>query len=330
MIRIGINGFGRIAKCLFLILNNNPEFKIVAINHYNLNLEELKLLIKYDTIYNNIDNNVKIKNNSLLVNGTKIRLLKYSKPNEIPWNKYNVQYIIDTTGKFIDYNDLAGHLNTSIERIILTSPSKTVPMFINGINTNLLKDNKIISASSCTSNCLIPILYILNKEYGIVNSFFTTVHAATGSQKIVDSHNNKKLRLGRSTLNNIIPTTTGATYSITKLIPELSNKIIGTSIRVPVSGCSMVDLNITTDKSTSLDNIFEIIKKYSKTRFKNIISWVDDHCVSSDFIQNPHISIFDYKASLELNSNNFKLTLWYDNEWGYSNGVVKLIEKSIK
>ena len=330
-VRIGINGFGRIGRITTrAIFKKNLDIELVAINDPFMDLDHMIYLFNYDSVHgvwNNSDNNnISANNTDLIINNKNIKIFKEKNPELIDWDSCDVDYVIDCTGVFITIEKANMHLknNTNIKSVIISAPSPDAPMFVFGVNHDKYNNQKVISNSSCTTNCLSPLVKILNDKFTIVEGLMTTIHATTATQKTVDGPAGKDWRSGRSVYNNIIPSSTGAAKAVTKIIPELENKLTGMAFRVPVNDGSIVDLTIRTEKSTSLEEIFTLIKQKSDEEFKNIIAISDSELVSSDIIGNSNSCIVDKSSCIMLNNNFFKLVAWYDNEWGYSNRLVDL------
>ncbi|WP_457611267.1 type I glyceraldehyde-3-phosphate dehydrogenase [Lutibacter sp.] len=325
MIKIGINGFGRIGRLAFRSAINRENVQIVAINDL-LEIEHLAYLLKYDSVHGRFNGTVEIKEGALVVNGKSIRVTSERNPENIGWHKANVEFVIESTGFFTEKAKAALHIKGGAKKVVISAPSKDAPMFVMGVNNkNLSKGELIFSNASCTTNCLAPIAKVLNDNFGIVEGLVTTVHAATSSQKTVDGPL-KKWRRGRSAINNIIPTTTGAAKAVTKIMPELQGKLLAMAVRVPTADVSLIDLTVRLKKSTSYEEIKEVMKKASENEFKGIIGYTEDEVVSQDFVSETRTSVFDAEAGLELNPNFYKIISWYDNEFGYATKIVDLIE----
>lgn len=344
-IRVGINGFGRIGRLVLRAALLRPnEVEVVAINDPFINLSYMVYMFKYDSVHGQFKGEVSTKDGKLVINGKPIFVYGVREPENIPWHEANANYIVESTGVFTELSDkknagkhLEGKNTGVVKRVIVTAPSKEAPMFVVGVNhESFFKDKsgndlpadklpKVISNASCTTNCLAPLVKIIHKKYGIVEGLMTTVHATTATQKTVDGPSEKDWRSGRGAGQNIIPASTGAAKAVTEVIPELKGKLTGMAFRVPTPDVSVVDLTARLEKEATLQQIFETIKEASKTEeYKNIVGWTDDEVVSTDFVGDTRSSIFDYKASIELNKNFVKLIAWYDNEFGYSNRVVDL------
>ena len=327
MIKIGINGFGRIGRLAFRSAINRDNMQIVAINDL-LEVDYLAYLLKYDSVHGRFDGTVEVKDGNLIVNGNIIRVTAERNPEDIKWNEAGAESIIESTGFFTDREKANLHIKGGAKKVFISAPSKDAPMFVMGVNhKDLKKSDAIVSNASCTTNCLAPIAKILHDNFGIVESLMTTVHAATSSQKTVDSPLSK-WRRGRSALNNIIPTTTGAAKAVTKVIPELKGKMDAMAFRVPTVDVSVIDLTVRLEKSTSYEEIKRIMKHASENELKGILAYTEDEVVSQDFVSETHTSVFDAGAGLELNPNFFKIISWYDNEYGYATKIVDLLEYS--
>ena len=324
MIKIGINGFGRIGRLAFRSAIVRDNIQVVAINDL-LEVDYLAYLLKYDSVHGRFNGTVEVKDGNLVVNGNSIRVTAERNPEDIKWNEAGAESVIESTGFFTTLEKAELHIKGGAKKVFISAPSKDAPMFVMGVNHKDLKaSDAIVSNASCTTNCLAPIAKLLNDNYGIVESLMTTVHAATSSQKTVDGPLNK-WRRGRSAIVNIIPTTTGAAKAVTKVIPELKGKMDAMAFRVPTADVSVVDLTVRLEKSTSYEEIKKLMKNASENEFKGILAYTEDEVVSQDFVSETHTSIFDAGAGLELNPNFFKIISWYDNEFGYSTKIVDLL-----
>lgn len=325
MIRVGINGFGRIGRLAFRSAINKENIEIVAINDL-LNIDHLAYLLKYDSVHGRFKGTIEVKDKTMFVNGKAIRVTGEKNPEAIQWGKVEVDYVIEATGLFTDRDKAALHLKGGAKKVVISAPSNNAPMFVMGVNhTKLSKDELIFSNASCTTNCLAPIAKVLHENFGIIEGIVTTVHAATASQKTVDGPE-KQWRRGRSALNNMIPTTTNAAIAVTKIMPELQGKLLAMAIRVPIADVSLVDLTVRLEKQTSYQEIKDAMKKASENELKGILGYTEDEVVSQDFVSEPRTSVFDAGAGLELNPNFYKIISWYDNEFGYATKIVELIE----
>ena len=328
MIKIGINGFGRIGRLAFRTAINNKNIEVVAINDL-LEINHLAYLLKYDSVHGRFKGIIEVKDNLLVVNGKNIRITSERNPEDIQWGKVEVDYVIEATGLFTDLDKAALHLKGGAKKVLISAPSKDAPMFVMGVNhTKLSKNDLIFSNASCTTNCLAPIAKVLHDNFGIVEGIVTTVHAVTASQKTVDGPE-KQWRRGRSALINMIPTTTNAAIAVTKIMPELNGKLLAMAIRVPIADVSLVDLTVRLEKDTSYQEIKEVMKNASENELKGILGYTEDEVVSQDFVSEPRTSVFDAGAGLELNKNFYKIISWYDNEFGYATKIIELIEYAV-
>tara|TARA_Y100000389_G_C17436580_1_gene505917 strand:- start:549 stop:1613 length:1065 start_codon:yes stop_codon:yes gene_type:complete len=318
MISIGINGLGRIGKSILHQAIERNKYNINAINIPDFNKETLMSYLKHDSCHKYNTNNYSYNNEEFYINNKKVHLYDSRDPKKIDWNKKNVEYLVDTTGVFLTKEKAELH---KVNKFIMCAPAKddTKQFVFNG-NHNDYNNENIISNASCTTNCLVPVLKLLNDEYGIIKSNFITVHAATASQNVIDSVHLKN-RTHRSIFNNIIPHSTGASKSVVKILPSLKEKIHGTSVRIPTANVSMIDLNVILNKSTNLSNIMNFLESKSEVNVNK-----DKHLVSSDFMTSECPSIVDKYSSMEMGDNHFKITIWYDNEWSYCAQVLNMIE----
>ena len=322
-IKIGINGFGRIGRITLRAMLQRDDMEVVAINDL-LNVEHLAYLLKYDSVHGRLDGTVEVKGNSLVVNGNIIRVTSERNPSDINWGELETDVVAECTGIFTTMEKAELHLKAGAKKVAVSAPSKDIPMFVMGVNSNLLNANhKIVSNASCTTNCLAPIAKVLNDNYGIVGGLMTTVHAATATQMTVDGPA-KNYRLGRSSLNNIIPSSTGAAIAVGKVIPELNGKLTGMAFRIPTANVSVVDLTVLLEKKTSYEDIKKNFKYASENDLKGVLDYTEEAVVSQDFVGDIRTSIFDANAGMELNSKFFKIISWYDNECGYSNKLIDL------
>ncbi|WP_418646521.1 type I glyceraldehyde-3-phosphate dehydrogenase [Tenacibaculum insulae] len=327
MIKIGINGFGRIGRIAFRAAINRDNVEVVAINDL-LDVDYLAYLLKYDSVHGRFDGDIAVKDGQLVVNGKEIRVTAERNPADLKWNEVGADYIIESTGFFLTQEQAGLHIKGGAKKVFISAPSKDAKMFVMGVNhTELKKEDTVVSNASCTTNCLAPLSKVLHENFGIVEGLMTTIHAATSGQGVVDSPNGDRRR-GRSVLNNLIPASTGAAKAVTKVIPALEGKLTGMAVRVPVADVSLVDLTFKTDKSTSLEEIKKVLKEASEGELKGVLGYTEDKVVSQDFVSDARTSIVDADASLELNSNFFKVISWYDNEFGYATKIVDLLEYS--
>ena len=325
-INIGINGFGRIGRLVFRSAINNNNFKVISINDL-LDIEHLAYLLKYDSVHGSFDGSVEISNNNLIVNGNTIKIISEKNPELIKWGDMGVDIVAECTGLFTTKEKSNLHLNGGCKKVVISAPSTDVPMFVMGVNhNNVKKDDLIVSNASCTTNCLAPIAKVLNDNFIIEEGLMTTVHSVTASQFTVDGPSKKDYRGGRSSLLNIIPSSTGAAKAVTKVIPSLQGKLTGMAFRIPTANVSVVDLTVRLKKKTSYDEIKEVMLEASENDLRGILGYCDEPVVSQDFIGDKRTSIFDASAGMELNSNFFKIISWYDNECGYSNKLLDLAQ----
>ncbi len=324
-INLGINGFGRIGRLAFRIAHKNENIRIVGINDL-VEVEQLAYLLKHDSVHGKFDAQISIKNGNLVVDGEEIRVSAEKNPEDLKWNAIEADYIIDCTGMFKTKESAGKHLQAGAKKVLISAPSKDSPMYVMGVNhEELTAEETVISNASCTTNCLAPLAKVMHEAFGIKEALMTTVHASTSSQFVVDSPSKKNYRIGRSAMNNIIPTTTGAAIAVTKVIPELKGKLTGMAMRVPTPNVSVVDLTVSTEKATSLEEIKKVFKEQAETNLQGILGYTEEAVVSQDFISEPRTCVFDAGASMELNENFFKLIAWYDNEYGYASKLVDLL-----
>ena len=328
MIKIGINGFGRIGRLVFRAAVAQPEkFEIVAINDPFVDPEYMAYMAKYDTAHGKFAGELASKDGKLVVNGHEVNVYGFKDPAEIPWGKDGVEYVIEATGVFKTVDDCQAHLNAGARKVIITAPSKDAPMFVMGVNNKTYSsDMTVISNASCTTNCLAPLAKVINDNFGIKEGLMTTVHAVTATQKTVDGPSKKDWRGGRASMCNIIPSSTGAAKAVGKVIPSLAGKLTGMAFRVPTIDVSVVDLTVNIEKPASYDEICAAVKSASEGELKGLLGYTEDAVVSSDFLGDSRGSIFDAKAGIALTDTFIKLVAWYDNEWGYSCNVLKLTE----
>lgn len=323
-LKLGINGFGRIGRLVFrAALKQNIE--VVGINDL-LEVDHLAYLLKYDSVHGRFDGTIDIKDGQLIVNGKTIRVTSEKDPRNLKWNEVQADVIADCTGIFKTLETAHYHIEAGAKKVVVSAPSKDIPMFVMGVNHKDIKaSNTIVSNASCTTNCLAPMAKVMDDNFGIEEALMTTIHATTASQFTVDSPSRKDFRSGRSALVNIIPASTGAAKAVGKVIPKLDGKLTGMAFRVPTADVSVVDLTVRTQKETSLDEIKAAFKKASEYEMKGILGYTEEKVVSQDFVGETRICVFDADAAIELNSKFFKLVAWYDNEYAYS---VKLVELS--
>ncbi|AUC86522.1 type I glyceraldehyde-3-phosphate dehydrogenase [Polaribacter sp. ALD11] len=330
MIKVGINGFGRIGRLAFRSSVTRDNVQVVAINDL-LDVDYLAYMLKYDSVHGAFDGTVEVKNGMLVVNGNEIRITAERDPANLKWDEVGAEYVIESTGFFLTEETAGKHLKAGAKKVVLSAPSKDdTPMFVMGVNNTELKaDQQIFSNASCTTNCLSPIAKVLNDNWGISEGLMTTVHAATATQKTVDGPSMKDWRGGRSAIHNIIPSSTGAAKAVGKVIPALNGKLTGMAFRVPTMDVSVVDLTVKLEKPATYAEICAAMKSASESGpMKGVLGYTEDSVVSQDFIGDTRTSIFDANAGIALNDNFVKIVSWYDNEIGYSTKIVDLIEYS--
>ena len=326
-IKIGINGFGRIGRLVFRAGINRPEIEFVGINDL-CEPGYLAYMLKYDTMHGKFDGTIEATEDALIVNGKKIMVYAKRNPAEIPWGEIGAEYVVESTGLFLTQEKAQAHLDAGAKKVVMSAPSKdSTPMFVMGVNhTSYDPSMNFVSNASCTTNCLAPIAKVLNDNWGITDGLMTTVHSTTATQKTVDGVSVKDWRGGRAASGNIIPSSTGAAKAVGKVIPSLNGKLTGMSMRVPTLDVSVVDLTVNLAKPAKYDEICAAMKAASEGELKGILGYTEDAVVSSDFLGDSRTSIFDAKAGIALTDTFVKVVSWYDNEWGYSNKVVDLIE----
>lgn len=328
MIKIGINGFGRIGRFVFRASTKRNDIVVVGINDL-LPVDYLAYMLKYDTMHGQFDGEVSydLDKSTITVNGNTIRCTQERDPKQLKWNEIDAEYIVESTGLFLEAEKAQAHIEAGAKYVVMSAPSKdATPMFVVGVNEDQYKKGtQIVSNASCTTNCLAPLAKIINDNFGIKDGLMTTVHATTATQKTVDGPSLKDWRGGRAAAGNIIPSSTGAAKAVGKVIPSLNGKLTGMSFRVPTLDVSVVDLTVNLKKPATYEEICAVIKKASETNLKGIMAYTEDAVVSSDFLGDTHSSIFDKEAGIALTDTFVKLVSWYDNEIGYSNRVLDLI-----
>jgi len=326
-VKIGINGFGRIGRLVFRAAVGRKDVQIVGINDL-VDVDYLAYMLKYDSTHGKFEGDVKVEGGQLVVNGQKIRVTAEKVPANLKWGEIGADYIVESTGFFLSKDVAQGHLDAGAKRVVITAPVKDdTPMFVMGVNNKSYKpDMKVISNASCTTNCLAPIAKVLHDKWGIVEGLMTTVHATTATQKTVDGPSVKDWRGGRGAAQNIIPSSTGAAKAVGKVIPSLNGKLTGMAFRVPTPDVSVVDLTCRLEKPAKYEDIKKAMKEASEGELKGILGYTEDAVVSNDFLGDSRTSIFDADAGISLNDHFVKVVSWYDNEWGYSNKVVDLIQ----
>ena len=326
-IKIGINGFGRIGRLVFRASLDHENVEVVGINDL-ITPDYMAYMLKYDTMQGKFNGTVDYTDHSIIVNGREIAVFCEREKENLPWGKIGAEYIVESTGLFLTKEKAQGHLTAGAKKVIMSAPAKDdTPMFVVGVNQNkYTKDMDFVSNASCTTNCLAPIAKVLNDNFGIKEGLMTTVHSTTATQKPVDGVSAKDWRGGRAAAGNIIPSTTGAAKAVGKVIPELNGKLTGISMRVPTLDVSVVDLTVNLEKPATKADICAAMKAASEGELKGILGYTEDAVVSSDFLGDARTSIFDANAGVYLTDTFVKVVSWYDNEWGYSNKVVELIE----
>ena len=325
-IEIGINGFGRIGRMVFrAAVQNFSDIEVVGINDL-LEPEYLAYMLQFDSVHGRFKGDIAVEGNNLIVNGKKIRLTAVKDPAELKWNEVGADIVIEATGLFLTKETAQKHITAGAKKVIMSAPSKDdTPMFVFGVNDSTYKGESIISNASCTTNCLAPVAKVLNDNWGIKRGLMTTVHAATATQKTVDSPSNKDWRGGRGILENIIPSSTGAAKAVGVVIPELNKKLTGMSFRVPTSDVSVVDLTVELDKPATYAEICAAMKAASEGTMKGVLGYTEDKVVSTDFRGESCTSVFDADAGMALDSTFVKVVSWYDNEWGYSSKCLEMV-----
>ncbi|HNV81667.1 MAG: type I glyceraldehyde-3-phosphate dehydrogenase [Tenuifilaceae bacterium] len=330
-IKIGINGFGRIGRLVFRAAQKFDNVEVVAINDL-IDVDYMAYMLKYDSTHGRFDGTVDVKDGKLIVNGKPIRVTAEKNPVDLKWKEVGAEYVVESTGLFLDKEKAQGHIAAGAKKVIMSAPSKDdTPMFVCGVNLDkYTKDMQLVSNASCTTNCLAPIAKVLNDKFGIIEGLMTTVHAVTATQKTVDGPSMKDWRGGRGAGQNIIPSSTGAAKAVGKVIPSLNGKLTGMSFRVPTPNVSVVDLTCRLEKPATYAEICAAMKAASEGELKGILGYTEDQVVSTDFIGETQTSVFDAKAGISLNNNFVKVVSWYDNEMGYSMKVIELIQHMYK
>ena len=327
MIKVGINGFGRIGRFVFRAAQKRNDIEIVGINDL-CPVGYLAYMLKYDTMHGQFDGTIEadVEKSQLIVNGKAIRVTAERNPEDLKWDAIGAEYVVESTGLFLTKEKAEAHIKAGAKRVVMSAPSKDdTPMFVCGVNHNTYAGQPIVSNASCTTNCLAPIAKVLNDKFGILDGLMTTVHSTTATQKTVDGPSMKDWRGGRAASGNIIPSSTGAAKAVGKVIPSLNGKLTGMSMRVPTLDVSVVDLTVNLAKPATYEEICAAMKAASEGELKGILGYTEDAVVSSDFLGDPRTSIFDKNAGIQLTPTFVKIVSWYDNEIGYSNKVLDLI-----
>lgn len=325
-LKVGINGFGRIGRIAFRVAAARPNIEIVGINDL-LDVEHLAYLLKYDSVHGKFDGTIETEKGKLIVNGNEIRITAERNPEDLKWDEVGAEVVLDCTGIFTTLEGAQKHITAGAKKVAISAPSADAPMFVMGVNHNkITADDTIVSNASCTTNCLAPLAKVINDKFGIAEGLMTTVHAATATQSTVDGVSRKDYRLGRASLNNIVPASTGAAKAVGKVIPELNGKLTGMAFRVPTVDVSVVDLTCRLEKSASFEEVKAALKDASENELNGVLGYTEEGVVSQDFVSEPKTSTFDANASMALNDNFVKLVSWYDNEFGYSTKLVDLAQ----
>jgi len=328
MIKIGINGFGRIGRLAFRVATQRENVQVVGINDL-LDVDYLAYMLKYDSVHGRFDGTVDVKDGKLIVNGNEVRITAERNPENLKWDEIGAEYVIDATGIFTTKEKAGMHLKAGAKKVVISAPSADAPMYVMGVNhKELTAEENVFSNASCTTNCLAPIAKVLHDNFGITDGLMTTIHATTATQKTVDGPSLKDWRGGRAALHNIIPSSTGAAKAVGKVIPSLNGKLTGMSFRVPTMDVSVVDLTVNLAKSVSYEDVCKAMKDASEGELKGILGYTEELVVSQDFVGETRTSVFDAKAGIALTDTFVKVVSWYDNEYGYSTKIVDLLEYS--
>ena len=327
-IKVGINGFGRIGRLVFRAGIDRADIEFVGINDPGMSPDYMAYMLRYDTIHGKFQGEISYDEDSITVNGHKVMVYAKMNPAEIPWGQIGAEYVVESTGLFLTKEKAQGHIDAGAKKVVMSAPSKDdTPMFVMGVNnTSYDPSMTFVSNASCTTNCLAPIAKVLHDNFGITDGLMTTVHSVTATQKTVDGPSKKDWRGGRAATYNIIPSSTGAAKAVGKVIPSLNGKLTGMSMRVPTLDVSVVDLTVNLAKPATYAEICAAMKKASEGELKGILDYTDEAVVSSDFLGDTHTSIFDAKAGIALTDTFVKVVSWYDNEIGYSDKILCLIE----
>ena len=328
MIKIGINGFGRIGRLAFRVAAQRENVQVVGINDL-LDVDYLAYMLKYDSVHGRFDGTVEVKDGKLIVNGNEVRISAERNPEDLKWDEIGAEYIIDATGIFTTKEKAGLHLKAGAKKVVISAPSPDAPMFVMGVNhKELTAEENIFSNASCTTNCLAPIAKVLHDNFEITDGLMTTIHATTATQKTVDGPSLKDWRGGRAAIHNIIPSSTGAAKAVGKVIPSLNGKLTGMSFRVPTMDVSVVDLTVNLGKSVTYEEVCKAMKDASEGELKGVLGYTEELVVSQDFVGETRTSVFDAKAGIALTDTFVKVVSWYDNEYGYSTKIVDLLEYS--
>ena len=327
-IRVGISGFGRIARVVIRASLNMPDVEIAGINKRKADIDYMLYMLKYDTVFGRFPGEIDRYEDGLIINGKKVPVYSFSDAKDIPWSECGAEYIVEATGAYTTTEKAMAHMNGGAKKVVISAPAKddVTPTFVFGVNSDDYRsDMNVVSNASCTTNCLAPLCKVLQDNYGIKEGLMSTIHAATAKQFVVDGKSEKDWRRGRSVFGNIIPTTTGAAKAVGLVIPELKGTMTGIAYRVPTADVSLVDLNVVLKTPTSYEDICAKVKEASETNLKGVLEFVEDAVVSSDFVGDACTSIFDSVEGIQLNDTTFKFVSYYDNEFGYSSKTLELI-----
>lgn len=327
MMKIAINGLGRIGRATFKIVTSIPELELVAINDL-VAADNLAYLLNYDTVYGRFPNRVTATHGTLTMGGRSYRVCAERDPARLPWAELGVDVVFECTGLFTTKDELTRHLQAGAKRVILSAPAKDpdIPTIVYGVNPYRESDGPILSCASCTTNCIAPIVEIVDRHLGIQKAVMNTTHAYTASQGIVDQPHNKKWRRGRAGAMNLVPSSTGAAVATMRALPQLTGRFSGTAIRAPVPICSIADVVMVTDRATSVERVNAIFLEEARgERYQGVVGVTQDPIVSTDIIQDPHASIVDLEMTQVVDGNLVKVMSWYDNEWGYANQMVRQV-----
>ncbi|OUW85051.1 MAG: type I glyceraldehyde-3-phosphate dehydrogenase [Saprospirales bacterium TMED214] len=327
MIKVGINGFGRIGRMVFRASVARDDMEVVAINDL-LEVDYLAYMLKYDSVHGRFQGEVSTQDGKLIVNGKEIRVTAETDPSKLAWGDVGADVVVESTGIFLTSDSAQGHIDAGAKKVVMSAPSKDdTRMFVMGVNDDSYDGEVFVSNASCTTNCLAPLAKVLNDNFGIKRGLMTTVHAATATQKTVDGPSKKDWRGGRGILENIIPSSTGAAKAVGKVIPELNGKLTGMAFRVPTSDVSAVDLTVELEKEATYEEICKVMKDTSEGSMKGVLGYTEDKVVATDFRGESCTSVFDAGAGIQLDGTFVKVVAWYDNEWGYSNKVLDLVAR---
>jgi glyceraldehyde 3-phosphate dehydrogenase len=327
MVKVGINGFGRIGRICLRNAIELQDIEVVAVNDPFIDLEYMAYMFKYDSVHGRYKGTVEVKDGKLVVDGKAMKVFAERDPSAIPWGSVGADYVIESTGVFTTIDKASAHLKGGAKKVVISAPSADAPMYVCGVNLDKYNPkDAVISNASCTTNCLATLAKVIHDKFGITEGLMTTVHATTATQKTVDGPSHKDWRGGRGVGGNIIPSSTGAAKAVGKVIPSLNGKLTGLSMRVPTQDVSVVDLVVRLDKPASYDEIKQVMRQAAEGEYKGIIAYTDEDVVSTDFISDNNSCVFDAKAGIQLSPTFVKLIAWYDNEWGYSRRVCNLLQ----